>query len=97
MYITDISTVDPNQAPSNTGANGPVQSDIQVQEDPEVKPEGYSKPDPGINPDDYTTNQDWAEQMPDNDSDEGLSESQIDNTDESSVVFISRKSLVKLI
>lgn len=91
MYITDISTVDPNQAPSNTGANGPVQSDIQVQEDPEVKPEGYSKPDPGINPDDYTTNQDWAEQMPDNDSDEGLSESQIDNTDESSVVFYKQK------
>ena len=91
MYITDISTVDPNQAPSNTGANSPVQPDVQVQEDPEVKPEGYSKPDPGINPDDYTTNQDWAEQMPDNDSDEGLSESQIDNTDESSVVFYKQK------
>lgn len=91
MYITDISTVDPNQAPSNTGANSPVQPDVQVQEDPEVKPEGYSKPDPGINPDDYTTNQDWAEQMPDNDSDEGLSESQIDNIDESSVVFYKQK------
>lgn len=91
MYITDISTVDPNQAPSNTGANSPVQPDVQVQEDPEVKPEGYSKPDPSINPDDYTTNQDWAEQMPDNDSDEGLSESQIDNTDESSVVFYKQK------
>ena len=91
MYITDISTVDPNQAPSNTGANSPIQPDVQVQEDPEVKPEGYSKPDPGINPDDYTTNQDWAEQMPDNDSDEGLSESQIDNTDESSVVFYKQK------
>lgn len=95
MYITDISTVDPNQAPSNTGANSPVQSDIQVQEDPEVKPEGYSKPDPGINPDDYTTNQDWAEQMPDNDSNEGLSESQIDNTDESSVVFYKQKGSSK--
>lgn len=91
MYITDISTVDPNQAPSNTGANSPIQPDVQVQEDPEVKPEGYSKPDPGINPDDYTTNQDWAEQMPDNDSDEGLSESQIDNADESSVVFYKQK------
>lgn len=91
MYITDISTVDPNQASSNTGANSPIQSDVQVQEDPEVKPEGYSKPDPGINPDDYTTNQDWAEQMPDNDSNEELSESQIDNTDESSVVFYKQK------
>lgn len=91
MYITDISTVDPNQAPSNTGANSPVQPDVQVQEDPEVKPDGYSKADPGINPDDYTTNQDWAEQMPDNDSNEGLSESQIDNTDESSVVFYKQK------
>lgn len=91
MYITDISTVDPNQAPSNTGANSPVQPDVQVQEDPEVKPEGYSKPDPGINPDDYTTNQDWAEQMPDNDSNEGLSESQIDSADESSVVFYKQK------
>lgn len=91
MYITDISTVDPNQAPSNTGANSHIQSDVQVQEDPEVKPEGYSKPDPGINPDDYTTNQDWAEQMPDNDSNEELSESQIDNTDESSVVFYKQK------
>lgn len=91
MYITDISTVDPNQAPSNTGANSPVQPDVQVQEDPEVKPEGYSKPDPSINPDDYTTNQDWAEQMPDNDSNEELSESQIDNTDESSVVFYKQK------
>lgn len=91
MYITDISTVDPNQAPSNTGANSPIQPDVQVQEDPEVKPEGYSKPDPGINPDDYTTNQDWAEQMPDDDYDEGLSESQIDNTDESSVVFYKQK------
>lgn len=95
MYITDISTVDPNQAPSNTGANSPVQPDVQVQEDPEVKPEGYSKPDPGINPDDYTTNQDWAEQMPDNDSNEGLSESQIDNTDESSVVFYKQKGSSK--
>lgn len=95
MYITDISTVDPNQAPSNTGANNPVQPDVQVQEDPEVKPEGYSKPDPGINPDDYTTNQDWAEQMPDNDSNEGLSESQIDNTDESSVVFYKQKGSSK--
>lgn len=91
MYITDISTVDPNQAPSNTGANSPIQSDVQVQEDPEVKPEGYSKPDPGINPDDYTTNQDYAGQMPDNDSNEKLSESQIDNTDESSVVFYKQK------
>lgn len=91
MYITDIPTVDPNQAPSNTGANSPIQPDVQVQEDPEVKPEGYSKPDPGINPDDYTTNQDWAEQMPDNDSNEELSESQIDNTDESSVVFYKQK------
>ena len=91
MYITDISTVDPNQAPSNTGANSPIQPDVQVQEDPEVKPEGYSKPDPGINPDDYTTNQDWAEQMPDNDFNEELSESQIDNTDESSVVFYKQK------
>lgn len=95
MYITDISTVDPNQAPSNTGANSPVQPDVQVQEDPEVKPEGYSKPDPGINPDDYTTNQDWAEQMPDNDSDEGLSESQIDNIDASSVVFYKQKGSSK--
>ena len=95
MYITDISTVDPNQAPSNTGANSPVQPDVQVQEDPEVKPEGYFKPDPSINPDDYTTNQDWAEQMPDNDSDEGLSESQIDNTDESSVVFYKQKGSSK--
>lgn len=91
MYITDISTVDPNQAPSNTGANSPIQPDVQVQEDPEVKPEGYSKPDPGINPNDYTTNQDWAEQMPDNDSNEELSESQINNTDESSVVFYKQK------
>lgn len=91
MYITDISTVDPNQAPSNTGANSPIQPDVQVQEDPEVKPEGYSKPDPGINPDDYTTNQDWAEQMPDNDFNEELSESQIDNTDKSSVVFYKQK------
>lgn len=91
MYITDISTVDPNQAPSNTGANSPVQPDVQVQEDPEVKPEGYSKPDPGINPDDYTTNQDWAEQMPDNDFNEELSESQIDSADESSVVFYKQK------
>lgn len=91
MYITDISTVDPNQAPSNTGANSPIQPDVQVQEDPEVKPEGYSKPDPGINPDDYITNQDWAEQMPDNDSNEELSESQIDNTDKSSVVFYKQK------
>lgn len=91
MYITDISTVDPNQAPSNTGANSPIQPDVQVQEDPEVKPEGYSKPDPGINHDDYTTNQDWAEQMPDNDSNEELIESQIDNTDESSVVFYKQK------
>lgn len=91
MYITDISTVDPNQAPSNTGANSPIQPDVQVQEDPEVKPEGYSKPDPGINPDDYTPNQDWAEQMPDNDSNEELSESQIDNTDESGVVFYKQK------
>lgn len=95
MYITDISTVDPNQAPSNTGANSPIQPDVQVQEDPEVKPEGYSKPDPGINPDDYTTNQDWAEQMPDNDSNEELSESQIDNTDESSVVFYKQKESSK--
>ena len=91
MYITDISTVDPNQAPSNTGANSPIQPDVQVQEDPEVKPEGYSKPDPGINPDDYTTNQDWAEQMPDNDSNEELSESQIDNTDESGFVLYKQK------
>jgi hypothetical protein len=60
MYITDISTVDPSAAPSNTGANSPVQPDVQVQEDPEVKPEGYSKPDPGINPDDYISNEDWA-------------------------------------
>lgn len=101
MYITDISTVDPNQAPSNTGANSPVQSDVQVQEDPEVKPEGYSKPDHGINPDDYTTNQDWAEQMPDteqvpdNDSNEGLSESQIDNTDESGFTFYKQKGSSK--
>ena len=91
MYITDISTVDPNQTPSNTGANSPIQPDVQVQEDPEVKPEGYSKPDPGINPDDYTTNQDWAEQMPDNDSNEELSESQIDNTDESGFVLYKQK------
>lgn len=101
MYITDISTVDPNQAPSNTGANSPIQSDIQVQEDPEVKPEGYSKPDPGINPDDYTTNQDWAEQMPDveqapdNDSNEGLSESQIDNVDELGFTFYKQKGSSK--
>lgn len=95
MYITDISTVDPNQAPSNTGANSPVQPDVQVQEDPEVKPEGYSKPDPGINPDDYTTNQDWAEQMPDNDSNEGLSESQIDNTDNSGFIFYKQKGSSK--
>lgn len=91
MYITDILTVDPNQAPSNTGANSPIQPDVQVQEDPEVKPEGYSKPDPGINPDDYTTNQDWAEQMPDNDSNEELSESQIDNTDASGFVLYKQK------
>lgn len=95
MYITDISTVDPNQAPSNTGANSPIQPDVQVQEDPEVKPEGYSKPDPGINPDDYTTNQDWAEQMPDNDSNEELSESQIDNTDESGFVLYKQKGSSK--
>lgn len=101
MYITDISTVDPNQAPSNTGANSPVQPDVQVQEDPEVKPEGYSKPDPGINPDDYTTNQDWAEQMPDteqvpdNDSNEGLSESQIDAADQSGVIFYKQKGSSK--
>ena len=101
MYITDISTVDPNQAPSNTGANSPIQPDVQVQEDPEVKPEGYSKPDPGINPDDYTTNQDWAEQMPDveqapdNDSNEGLSESQIDNTDNSGFIFYKQKGSSK--
>lgn len=97
MYITDISTVDPNQAPSNTGANSPIQPDVQVQEDPEVKPEGYSKPDPGINPDDYTPNQDWAKQMPDveqapdNDSNEGLSESQIDNVDESGFTAYRQK------
>ena len=97
MYITDISTVDPNQAPSNTGANSPIQPDVQVQEDPEVKPEGYSKPDPGINPDDYTPNQDWAEQMPDveqapdNDSNEGFSESQIDNADESGFTAYKQK------
>lgn len=97
MYITDISTVDPNQAPSNTGANSPMQPDVQVQEDPEVKPEGYSKPDPGINPDDYTPNQDWAKQMPDveqapdNDSNEGLSESQIDNADESGFTAYKQK------
>ena len=101
MYITDISTVDPNQAPSNTGANNPIQPDVQVQEDPEVKPEGYSKPDPGINPDDYTPNQDWAKQMPDveqapdNDSNEGLSESQIDNTDESGFTFYKQKGSSK--
>lgn len=95
MYITDISTVDPNQAPSNTGANSPVQPNVQVQEDPEVKPEGYSKPDPSINPDDYTTNQDWAEQMPDNDSNEGLSESQIDNTDNSGFIFYKQKGSSK--
>lgn len=101
MYITDISTVDPNQAPSNTGANSPVQPDVQVQEDPEVKPEGYSKPDPGINPDDYTTNQDWAEQMPDveqapdNDSNEGLSEPQIDNADTSGFTFYKQKGSSK--
>lgn len=88
MYITDISTVDPSAAPSNTGANSPVQPDVQVQEDPEVKPEGYSKPDPGINPDDYTTNEDWAEQMPDGES----SASQVDNADESSMVFYRQKS-----
>lgn len=101
MYITDISTVDPNQAPSNTGANSPVQPDVQVQEDPEVKPEGYSKPDPGINPDDYTPNQDWAKQMPDveqapdNDSNEGLSESQIDNADESGFTFYKQRGSSK--
>ena len=101
MYITDISTVDPNQAPSNTGANSPVQPDVQVQEDPEVKPEGYSKPDPGINPDDYTPNQDWAKQMPDveqapdNDSNEGLSESQIDNADESGFAFYKQRGSSK--
>ena len=101
MYITDISTVDPNQAPSNTGANNPIQPDVQVQEDPEVKPEGYSKPDPGINPDDYTPNQDWAKQMPDveqapdNDSNEGLSESQIDNTDKSGFTFYKQKGSSK--
>lgn len=101
MYITDISTVDPNQAPSNTGANSPIQPDVQVQEDPEVKPEGYSKPDPSINPDDYTPNQDWAkqmpdvEQMPDNDSNEELSESQIDNTDESGFIFYKQKGSSK--
>lgn len=88
MYITDISTVDPSAAPSNTGANSPVQPDVQVQEDPEVKPEGYSKPDPGINPDDYTSNEDWAEQMPDGESDA----SQVDNADESSMVFYRQKS-----
>lgn len=88
MYITDISTVDPSTAPSNTGANSPVQPDVQVQEDPEVKPEGYSKPDPGINPDDYTSNEDWAEQMPDGESDA----SQVDNADESSMVFYRQKS-----
>lgn len=101
MYITDISTVDPNQEPSNTGANSPIQPDVQVQEDPEVKPEGYSKPDPGINPDDYTPNQDWAKQMPDveqapdNDSNEGLSESQIDNTDKSGFTFYKQKGSSK--
>lgn len=101
MYITDISTVDPNQAPSNTGVNSPIQPDVQVQEDPEVKPEGYSKPDPGINPDDYIPNQDWAKQMPDveqmldNDSNEGLSESQIDNTDESGFTFYKQKGSSK--
>lgn len=88
MYITDISTVDPSAVPSNTGANSPVQPDVQVQEDPEVKPEGYSKPDPGINPDDYTSNEDWAEQMPDGESDA----SQVDNADESSMVFYRQKS-----
>lgn len=102
MYITDISTVDPNQVPSNTGANSPVQPDVQVQEDPEVKPEGYSKPDPGINPDDYTPNQDWAAQMPDveqapdNDSNEGLSESQIDNADELGFIFYKQKRSSKI-
>ena len=88
MYITDISTVDPSAAPSNTGANSPVQPDVQVQEDPEVKPEGYSKPDPGINPDDYISNEDWAGQMPDGESDA----SQVDNADESSMVFYRQKS-----
>lgn len=91
MYITDISTVDSNQAPSNTGANSPVQPDVQVQEDPEVKPEGYSKPDPGINPDDYTPTQDWAEQMPDTDFNEGLSESQIDSADQSGFTLYKQK------
>lgn len=88
MYITDISTVDPSAAPSNTGANSPVQPDVQVQEDPEVKPEGYSKPDPGINPDDYTSNEDWAEQMPDGES----SASQVDDADNSTMVFYRQKS-----
>lgn len=88
MYITDISTVDPSAAPSNTGANSPVQPDVQVQEDPEVKPEGYSKPDPGINPDDYTTNEDWAEQMPDGES----SASQVDDADSSGFVLYRQKS-----
>lgn len=88
MYITDISTVDPSTAPSNTGANSPVQPDVQVQEDPEVKPEGYSKPDPGINPDDYTSNEDWAEQMPDGES----SASQVDDADSSGFVLYRQKS-----
>lgn len=88
MYITDISTVDPSAAPSNTGANSPVQPDVQVQEDPEVKPEGYSKPDPGINPDDYTSNEDWAEQMPDGES----SASQVDDADSSGFVLYKQKS-----
>lgn len=88
MYITDISTVDPSAAPSNTGANSPVQPDVQVQEDPEVKPEGYSKPDPSINPDDYTTNEDWAEQMPDGES----SASQVDDADSSGFVLYRQKS-----
>lgn len=88
MYITDISTVDPSAAPSNTGANSPVQPDVQVQEDPEVKPEGYSKPDPGINPDDYTSNEDWAEQMPDGES----SASQVDDADSSGFVLYRQKS-----
>lgn len=88
MYITDISTVDPSAAPSNTGANSPVQPDVQVQEDPEVKPEGYSKPDPDINPDDYTSNEDWAEQMPDGES----SASQVDDADSSGFVLYRQKS-----
>lgn len=88
MYITDISTVDPSAAPSNTGANSPVQPDVQVQEDPEVKPEGYSKPDPGINPDDYISNEDWAGQMPDGES----SASQVDDADSSGFVLYKQKS-----